>query len=87
MRQEELAYADIGVQVKHAEERLSELNHEIEVAKVKRQTAEELALKDLELEGEKRRAEFEAQLAAEFEEKQRNSPADKYQQILDGLNA
>lgn len=66
---------------------LSELHHAIAVAKVERDSAAELAKKDLELEGEKRRAEFEAQLAAEFEEKRQTSPLAAYQQTLDGLNA
>lgn len=65
---------------------ISTLHHEEEVAKVKRNTAVELAEKDFELEAEKRRADFELKLNAEFEELRENHPLTASQRLLDSLN-
>lgn len=65
---------------------ISTLHHEEEVAKVKRNTAVELAEKDFELEAEKRRADFEVKLNAEFEELREKHPLTASQRLLDSLN-
>lgn len=80
------AFQRLGESINTAKGTLSEVNHSIEVAKVARDSAQELAEKDLQLEAEKRRAEFETQLQAEYEALREKSSAVAYQRLLDNLN-
>lgn len=65
---------------------INDAHHEYEVAIEKRNSAVALAEKDLALEAEKRRAEFENQLNKEFDDIRANHPATKYRLVLDELN-
>lgn len=65
---------------------INDAHHEYEVAVEKRNSAVALAEKDLALEAEKRRADFNAQMDKEFEQLKADHPATKYQQTLDKLN-
>lgn len=67
-------------------EKLSVVNHDLEVGELKLAQAAELVEKEMALEGEKRRAEFEHNLAKQFEEMQKNSPMTEYQDRLKALN-
>ena len=77
---------DLLIEAESIRGQISTLHHEEEVAKVKRNTAVELAEKDFELEAQKRRADFEVKLNAEFEELRENHPLTASQRLLDSLN-
>ena len=68
-------------------EELNTLNHEIQVADLKRQQAIQLADKDIELEIAKRRAAFEKKLEEELEEYKQAHSLTSYQQLVENLEA
>lgn len=67
-------------------EEVVRLTNEVHIAQLQRKQAVDMAEKDLELEKERRKAQFEAQLDVEFKEFREKHPLTQSQRVLDQLN-